>query len=297
MLSARSNSGGSSVTIDQKWIEATFSDLAEISPLNHGGQKWVFRAKHPHDGDVVLKVVKPGGDPERIQREIVAAQKVAHPRVPVILAVGSCKSDLGECVWIREQRVSGECLRPILMRGPLIPAEVLRLGLQLLDTLVATAKVDLVHRDVKPENIIRDASGAFWLIDFGLARHLDLDSLTADQAAFGCGTPGYSAPEQMRNLKQEIDERADMFAVAVTLFEAATCSNPFCFGTRNGIERIQRSETVPLPPLRLPLAGGSTQSLSDLIAAMAQKRRDQRPRTVHEALEWMREICAAEGVS
>lgn len=285
------------MTIDPKWIEETFPGLSDISPLNHGGQKWVFRARHPRDGDVVLKVVKPGGDPERTRREVAAAQKVVHPRVPSILDVGTCPSDLGDCVWIRERRVPGECLRTVLSRGRLAPSEVLTLGLQLLDVLVATAAVSLVHRDVKPENIIRDAGGVFWLIDFGLARHLDLDSLTADHAVFGCGTPGYSAPEQMRNIKQEIDQRADMFAVAVTLYEAATGSNPFCVGARDGLERLQRSENTPLPPLRLVLPGGSGQNLCDLIAAMAQKRRDQRPRSVREAAEWMREICVAEGVS
>ncbi|MFO0836021.1 MAG: serine/threonine-protein kinase [Phycisphaerales bacterium] len=284
------------MTIDQKWIEETFSDLAEISPLNHGGQKWVFRAKHKQDGDVVLKVVKPGGEPERVRREIVAAQRVVHPRVPVILEVGTCQSNLGECVWIREQMISGECLRPILTRGPLAATEVLRLGLQLLETLLATANENLVHRDVKPDNIIKDAESAFWLIDFGLARHLDLESVTADQAPFGVGTVGYSAPEQMRNRKGEIDGRADLFAVAITMYEAATGVNPFRIGASSALDVLQRSETVPLPVLRLSLTNGSAHSLADLIASMAQKRRDQRPRTVLEALEWMREICAAEGV-
>jgi eukaryotic-like serine/threonine-protein kinase len=297
MRLVRSNSGGSSVTIDQKWIEATFSDLAEISPLNHGGQKWVFSAKHNRDGDVVLKVVKPHSDPERTRREILAAQKVAHPRVPAILEVGTCQSNLGECVWIREHRIPGECLRPIVTRSALPALEVLRLGLQVLDTLVATAKVDLVHRDVKPDNIIRDSDGAFWLIDFGLARHLDLESATGDGPLDGVGTVGYSAPEQMRNRKREIDGRADLFALGVTLFEAATGKNPFRLNARSKLECLQRSEKDDLPRLRLLLPNGSTDAFGALVATMTQKRRDLRPRTVDDALGWMREICSAEGVS
>lgn len=285
------------MTIDKKWIEATFPDLSEISALPHGGQKWVYGAEHKRDGQVVLKVVKPGGDPERVRREIVAAQKVLHPRVPEILEVGTCQSNLGECVWIREKKVSGECLRQILSRGPLAVADVLRLGLQLLEILDATASVELVHRDVKPDNIIRDADGAFWLIDFGLARHLDLESVTADQAIFGVGTVGYSAPEQMRNRKSEIDGRADLFAVAITLYEAAVGVNPFRIGASSPLDVLQRSETVPLPVLKLALKNGNSQSIADLVATMAQKRRDLRPRTIREARDWMREICAAEGVA
>jgi serine/threonine-protein kinase len=285
------------VTIDQKWIESKFLELSQISALNHGGQKWVFSAKHARDGDVVLKIVKPHSDPERTRREVLAAQKVAHPRVPAILEVGTCNSNLGDCVWIREQRVHGECLRPVLARRPLCALDVLRLGLQVLDTLVATAKVNLVHRDVKPDNIIRDSGGAFWLIDFGLARHLDLESATGDGPLDGVGTVGYSAPEQMRNRKSEIDGRADLFAVAVTLYEAATGVNPFRQNVRTPLECLRRSENDDLPRLRLLLPNGSSQNLSDLVATMAQKRRDLRPRTVEDAHIWMQEICAIEGVT
>lgn len=285
------------MTIDQKWIESKFPELSQISALNHGGQKWVFSAIHVRDGDVVLKIVKPHSDPERIRREVIAAQKVSHPRVPTILEVGTCSSDLGNCVWIREQRVPGECLRPVVSRGPRPMLEVLRLGLQLLDILVATERENLVHRDVKPDNIIRDTSGAFWLIDFGLARHLDLESATGDGPLDGVGTVGYSAPEQMRNRKNEIDGRADLFAVAVTLYEAATGINPFRQNARTPLECLNRSESDDLPRLNFLLPGGSGHNFSDLVATMAQKRRDLRPRTVEDAHVWMQEICAMEGVA
>jgi serine/threonine-protein kinase len=83
--------------------------------------------------------------------------------------------------------------------------------------VVAAEAVSIVHRDVKPANIIVDPQGEFWLIDFGVARHLDLDSLTATAAPGGCGTIGYAPAEQCRNDKPDIDARADLFALGVTL--------------------------------------------------------------------------------
>ncbi|MFX8601132.1 serine/threonine protein kinase, partial [Acinetobacter baumannii] len=72
-----------------------------------------------------------------------------------------------------------------------------------------------------------DLNGDFWLLDFGIARHLAMSSLTADFRTFGKFTPGYAPIEQWRNLKSEIDSRSDMFALGVTIIEASTGVNPF----------------------------------------------------------------------
>lgn len=284
------------MTIDLNWIAQNFPELTAITALRDGGQKWVFAAQHPTDGNVVLKIIKPGTDPETVRREIIAVQKVQCPRVPRIHEANTVSTVLGPCFWFREERVGGECLRDTLSRGPLPPRETLLLGSQMLEVLAASTQVQLVHRDVKPENIIRDSNGDFWLLDFGLARHLDLASMTADHLPWGKGTCGYSAPEQIRNQKAMIDERADLFALGVTIYECATGANPFVAGTGpfDHAERIRRAENDPLP--RVTLAISKQADFADLIAAMTQKRRDQRPHTVVEALQWMREICAAEGV-
>jgi serine/threonine-protein kinase len=168
-----------------------------------------------------------------------------------------------------------------------------------LEVLEEATKAQLVHRDIKPENIIRDRNGSFCVIDFGLARHLDLVSLTADHAPHGKGTYGYSAPEQMRNDKRAIDGRADLFALGVTLYECATGVNPFTIGVPgwNHAERQRRAEHEPLPRCSLAINSSSQGEFADLISAMTQKRRDQRVPTVGEARRWMAGIAAAEGVS
>lgn len=284
----------SQATIDLNWLSAQFPDLTNLSPIGHGGQKIVLSADHSGDGAVVLKLIHPGQDLERTNRELIAIAQVNSPRVPRVLGRGQLTTPMGDCVWFREQRVPGESVRARLQLGPFGAREVLVLGLHLLETLADAEAVDIVHRDVKPDNIMRDPSGAYWLLDFGLARHLTMDSLTATAAPFGQMTVGYAPPEQCRNVKLEIDARADLFATGVTLYECATGQNPFRHGARDPREVLIRVETAPLPPLSLAIA--ETQGFGDLVSAMTQKRRDHRPSTVREALEWMRDICRAEGV-
>jgi eukaryotic-like serine/threonine-protein kinase len=279
------------VTAD--WLAKQFPELEQISLLGSGGQKIVFAAKHSMEGDVVLKLIHPSQEIESVHREILAVSEVQSPRVPKILANGEVDTVLGKCVWIREQQVIGRTVRDCIKVGSLAFDQILRLGLQMLEALAKAEEVRIVHRDVKPENIIRDETGDFWLLDFGVARHLGLSSLTATAAPFGKFTAGYAPPEQFRNLKATIDARADLFALGVTLYECAAGSNPFMTG--NFLETLRKTEKTALPLLVLPFA--SAAELRDLVAAMTQKRRDHRPRTASDALSWMRSICHKENVS
>lgn len=280
------------MNVTPDWLSQQFSDLDQFALLGRGGQKIVFAAEHATEGDVVLKLIHPSQDLESVHREILAVSQVQSPRVPKILADGDVDTVLGKCVWIREQRVMGTTIRECVQSGPLPSDQVLRLGLHMLEALAKAEEVQIVHRDVKPENIIRDRAGGFWLLDFGVARHLGLSSLTATASPFGKFTAGYAPPEQFRNLKTNIDSRADLFALGVTLYECATGTTPFLSGTL--LETLRKVEKTALPPLALPIS--SAHELRDLVAAMAQKRRDHRPRTAKEALGWMRSICQKESV-
>ena len=162
-----------------------------------------------------------------------------------------------------------------------------------MDALESAETVRIVHRDVKPDNIIRDPQGNFWLLDFGIARHLVLPSLTATASPFGKMTLGYAPPEQCRNVKTDIDSRADLFALGVTLHECGTGRNAFFDPPpRDHLDLLRRVERYVMPPLTLPIVQAA--SFRDLVGAMTQKSRIHRPRTVADALQWLREICAAE---
>ncbi len=280
--------------IDLVWLRQQFPRLSNLNPLSVGGQKLVFAAVHPVDGEVVLKLIHPRQDHEQTRRELLAVSQVNSGRVPPILEVGTISTPVGDCSWFRERKIAGKTVRELLVLGPLSIPDLLRLGLHTLEALLDAEQANIVHRDVKPENIIRDGSGSFWLIDFGIARHLDLDSITATVSAFGKFTVGYAPQEQYRNVKTEIDARCDLFALGVTLYECATGRNPFADGARDPMEQLTRVEMMPLP--RLTLTFASAQHFADLVAAMTQKRRDHRPSTVREAYDWMKEICDAEGI-
>ena len=137
-----------------------------------------------------------------------------------------------------------------------------------------------------------DVSGDYWLLDFGISRHLAMSPLTPMTSPFGKFTLGYAPPEQLRNIQNEIDARADLFAFGVMFYECSTGRHPFRDGAANEFEMIRRVENDVLPTLQLPCKDAN--SLADLIRAITQKRRDHRPATVADALAWMQEIMDAQ---
>jgi eukaryotic-like serine/threonine-protein kinase len=277
-----------------QWLQQNFPELRNARELARGGQKIVFSADHPVDGSVVLKVIYPTQGLEAVRREILAVQQINSPRVPRILEHGQAPTHLGECYWIREVRVIGRSVRDVLAAGPVSPRDVLRLGRNVLEAIVRAEANRIVHRDIKPDNVMVDGEGAFWLLDFGIARHLTLLSQTATGLLFGKMTLGYAPPEQCRNLKREIDQRADLFALGVTMIECATGRHPFRHGARDDLDIVRRVESDVLPPCNLQVR--EQRQLSDLVAAMTQKRRDHRPRTAQDALNWLEQICRSEGI-
>lgn len=282
------------MTIDPAWLQRQFPDLSGLNPIAPpGGQKLVFSAQHATEGSVVLKLVHLRTEPERIDREVDAVQQIQSSRVPQIKEVGKLQTTAGEVLWIREERIAGENLRQPISRGPLRSQQVLRLGLHALEALAAAERVRIVHRDVKPENLIAADDGSYYLLDFGIARHLDLAPLTTLRG-WGMGTAGYAPPEQYRNLQSEIDARADLFALGVTLYEAIEGVNPFIYGARDPAEIVRRIEHQPLQ--RIGRQVDSANELPDLVFTMTRVRKDHRPRSVGEALQWMQEICTREGI-
>jgi serine/threonine-protein kinase len=142
-------------------------------------------------------------------------------------------------------------------------------------------------------NIICDTNSDYWLIDFGIARHLTLSSLTATGAMWGRLTFGYAPREQMRNEKLEIDSRADLFALGITIIESYTGNNPFRDGAISNLEIVQRVEGLSISN---PFLGNQLEiEFGDLVCTMLQKRRDLRPRNASTTLQWLTEIETRHG--
>lgn len=232
------------IQINVGWVQAYFPNLTQITLLAGGGQKLVFAALHPTEGDVVLKLANPAQSSETTTREVLAVQTIQSPRVPRILEQGRISSPVGEILWLSEQRIIGQTVREALRSGPMEKRLFLRLALHVLEALVMAENVQIVHRDVKPDNVMVDHGDNFWLLDFGIARHLTLNSLTGDGQVWGKFTLGYSPPEQCRNLKPQIDSRSDLFALAVTLYECVTGVHPFRHPPANDLDVLRRVETM-----------------------------------------------------
>ena len=99
------------------WVARQFPDLQSIQQLPPGGQKQVFSALHPRDGDVVLKLMHPTADIERTSRELLAVARVQCDRVPEILGWGTIQHPSGDRFWFREQRIDGQNVRECLLTG------------------------------------------------------------------------------------------------------------------------------------------------------------------------------------
>jgi serine/threonine protein kinase/tetratricopeptide (TPR) repeat protein len=191
--------------------------------LGRGGMGAVFAARDRILGrEVAIKCLPPAlaGDATtraRFLREARAAATLRHPGVVQVYDVDP------DARFLVMELVDGESLAVRIRRSRLTAAEARRLGAALLDTLAAAHAAGVVHRDVKPANILLEPDGTPRLADFGIAIIEGDPELTSANQRLG--TPAYTAPEQLRGLR--VDGRADQFAVAATLFKALVGRGPF----------------------------------------------------------------------
>ncbi len=193
--------------------------------LGSGGFGTVFAAHDERlDRPVAVKAVPAHGPvPERAQREALAAARLHHPGIVAVYDAGEAD---GERFLISEL-VRGRTLAVLERDGALSDRDVLRIGLSLADALAHAHERGVIHRDLKPQNVIvpdapTEGRAAAKLLDFGIA-HLAGDeplTLTGDVV----GTLAYMAPEQAAG--ERVDERADLYALALVLYEALAGANP-----------------------------------------------------------------------
>ena len=201
--------------------------------LGQGGMGVVYRAEHPRVGaTVAIKVMDPtlGTDEafrERFVRESRLAARIRHPNIIPIYDAGEWQGDL----YIAMRYVEGDDLRSILRREGALPIErACTIGAQIASALDAAHRVGLVHRDVKPANILvesgpdPDSSPIAYLVDFGLTKHVDSHSGVTGSGEL-LGTIDYIAPEQVSGGR--VDGRADVYSLACVLFECLTGAVPY----------------------------------------------------------------------
>lgn len=209
-------------------VQAVLPGYQLLTCLGRGGVGAVFRAHDMRlDREVAVKVLLPAPDEvqgwhERFLREAKALARLNHPGIVRVFDYG--QSD--ELAWIVLEFVDGANLRQVMSEGGLKPAEALAIVPQICDALQYAHDQGVVHRDVKPENVLLDERGNVRIADFGLAKLTDAGAtwqLTGSAQAMG--TLRYMAPEQLERPK-EVDHRADIFSLGVVFYEMLTGQVP-----------------------------------------------------------------------
>jgi serine/threonine-protein kinase len=266
--------------------------------IGSGGMATVYRARDPQlRRDVAVKVMFPhlAKKPEvarRFQREARAAAGLEHPNILRVYDVGGGRvgDDLpDEPPYIVMELVRGQSLRELgEATGPMMAEVVACIGAVLCDALAVAHAAGVIHRDVKPGNVMATDDGRLLLADFGVARIEDDDSLVTRTGAL-LGTPSFMSPEQAHGA--DVDGRSDLYSVGATLYQLATGSAPFSGSTAVIIAAITRGEyTAPLR--RRPQIGAD---LARAIQKLMHKEQAGRPKDAAEAAAALRAIAKDSG--
>ncbi|HLL77446.1 MAG TPA: protein kinase, partial [Pyrinomonadaceae bacterium] len=269
--------------------------------IGRGGMGEIYLARDTRlDRPVALKLLpafltSDAGRVRRFEREARAASSLNHPNIITVHEFG----ESGGLRFIVTEYVEGRTLRELIEAGGLGLGQALDTAIQVASALAAAHRVGVVHRDVKPENVMVRGDGYVKVLDFGLAKPLanqhpaapERPGETAPTALITdpgviMGTVSYMSPEQARG--EEVDGRSDIFSLGVVLYEMVTGRKPFAGETvSHTIVAILEREPAPLSGY----APEAPEELQQIVSKALRKDRAERYASMDEMLAELREVC------
>jgi len=258
---------------------STFADRYQIiEELGKGGMGRVYKVLDKEvNAKVALKLIKPeiASDKKTIERfrnELKVARDIAHKNVCRMYHLGKEEG----AYYITMEYVSGEDLKSFIRRSGLISVgKAISIANQVCEGLLEAHRLGVVHRDLKPQNIMIDKDGNARIMDFGIARSLRAKGITGSGVMIG--TPEYMSPEQVEG--KEADQRADIYSLGVILYEMVTGRVPFEGDTPFSIGVKQKSE-IPRPPKEIKEQ--IPEDLNRVILKCMEKEKENRYQSVGE---------------
>jgi Protein kinase domain/zinc-ribbon domain len=259
--------------------DALSADFEILEELGRGGMAIVYRARDLHlEREVAIKVLPfslafDAEFVERFQREARTAAALEHPNVIPIYRVGKA----GRVTYFVMKLLRGRSLSHLLhTRGRLTPPEIRRLLIEAGSGIGYAAKRGIVHRDIKPDNIMFDEHGVCMVADFGIAKAATGQRLTG--TGMSIGTPHYMSPEQAR--AQNTDGRSDMYSLGVVAYQCLTGKVPYDGEDSFAIGYKHIMEPIPIPDLDT----ADERRLFEVIRRMIQKLPGDRYETCDELI-------------
>jgi eukaryotic-like serine/threonine-protein kinase len=264
--------------VDDPLIGSSVAHYRIVARLGGGGMGVVYRARDTRlERDVALKFLPPhlGLDPRAKSRFMVEARAAAaldHPNICTVHEIGEAGDGR---LFIAMACYDGRVLKDRIAEGPLPPEEAVEIAIGIARGLAAAHARGIVHRDVKPANVMLTADGGVKLLDFGVAKLADV---TITQSGVTPGTVAYMAPEQVRG--ENADARSDLWSLGVVLYEMLAGVRPFPGSHETAVIQAILHEA----PLSLDASNGVTPALSAIVSRLLVRNPDERHASAEELL-------------